>query len=105
MTDCAWLQYAENQVSYMVADGDFKYVLYDHGSGMEQLYDMVSSQATCRCLLFPGALLTDCLCLQVGDPGETRNHAAEHPEKLEAMRGVLQREKGAHMALALQPVA
>ena len=49
--------------------------------------------------------MTDCLCLQVGDPGEMRNHAAEHPEKLEAMRGVLQREKGAHMALALQPVA
>ena len=54
MTDCAWLQYAENQVSYMVADGDWKYVMYDHGSGMEQLYDMVAHKQPAVACCFRG---------------------------------------------------
>eukprot|EP01050_Picozoa_sp_SAG11_P017707 SAG11_NODE_2582_length_3196_cov_3.337100_1_plen_490_part_00 len=72
--DCV---YAENQVSFMVADRRFKYVLYDHGADREQLYD------------------------REVDPGETRNHAADNNAVLERMRDALARERAAHAAVAL----
>ena len=72
--DCV---YAENQVSFMVADQRWKYVLYDHGTGREQLYD------------------------READPGETRNHAADHSAVLQRMRDALARERAAHAAVAL----
>lgn len=47
------------------------------GKGNEQLYDLVR------------------------DPGETRNHAREHPDVLETMRAALTKERAAHAAVAL----
>ena len=35
------------------------------------------------------------------DPGETRNHAKEHPDMLEIMRAALAVERAAHAAVAL----
>ena len=72
--DCV---YAENQVSFMVADQRWKYVVYDHGTGREQLYD------------------------READPGETRNHAAHASAVLERMRDTLARERASHAAVAL----
>jgi choline-sulfatase len=72
--------YGENAISRMLATREWKYVRYDHGANAEQLYDLVR------------------------DPGETRNHAAEHPRILAEMRSRLEDETRAHAALALGPL-
>jgi len=69
--------YGENCVGHMVAARDWKYVRYDSGAHAEQLYDLAA------------------------DPGETRNHADDHPEILARMRERLDHHRREHARRAL----
>jgi choline-sulfatase len=72
--------YGENVASRMLATRVWKYVSYDEGANAEQLYDLAH------------------------DPGETRNHAADHPAVLADLRRRLEAETRTHAALALGPL-